>query len=66
MDNQIINLFVEAENYFASSIAKRVKHFSDLASAYSSDIDDHPLNTLVIRKPTLSKSPASSKNINAD
>jgi predicted GNAT family acetyltransferase len=51
MDNLLIKLFSKAEDYFFQSIARRAKDFSGAASAYSSDINDSPLNTLVIRKP---------------
>lgn len=54
MDNQIFVLFDQAEDYFAKSIARRTQDFSGTASAYSTDINDEPMNSLIIKKPVSS------------
>ncbi|HXW53428.1 MAG TPA: GNAT family N-acetyltransferase [Myxococcota bacterium] len=45
----LIKLISQAEDYFSASIAKRTRDFNGAASAYSTDVDGEPLNTLVIR-----------------
>lgn len=50
MHHQLNDLFSQSEDYFTQSIARRTQDFNGAASAYSSDINDNPLNTLVIRK----------------
>lgn len=54
MNNQTNFLFAQAEDYFAKSIARRTKDFDGAASAYSTDINDEPMNSLVLRKPVVS------------
>lgn len=54
MNNQTNSLFAKAEDYFAKSIARRTRDFDGAASAYSTDINDEPMNSLVLRKPVLS------------
>jgi len=49
MDNCVVTLFNQSEDYFFQSIARRVRNFDGLASAYSSDIKGEPQNSLVIR-----------------
>jgi len=47
MDN--IALFNRSEDYFSTSIARRIRDFDGVASAYSSDVKGEPQNALVIR-----------------
>jgi predicted GNAT family acetyltransferase len=49
MKSELNALFTQSEDYFSKSIAKRTKDFDGAASAYSTDVSDEPLNTLVIR-----------------
>lgn len=50
MDNRLITLFHQGEDYFSQSLALRHLDFDGAATAYCSDSADNPLNTLVIRK----------------
>ena len=47
MDN--VALFNQSEDYFSKSIARRVRDFYGVASAYSSDVKGEPQNAVVIR-----------------
>lgn len=47
-----VDLFYQADDYFARSVTERHLAFADVASAYCSDVHDSPVNSLVIRKQT--------------
>lgn len=50
MDNRLVTLFHQGEDYFSQSLSQRYLNFDSAATAYCSDSADHPLNTLVIRQ----------------
>lgn len=42
--------YYRAEDYFFSAVTRRHQHFGDVASCYSTDIADQPINISIIRR----------------